>query len=153
MRRPERIDVVLAKMDWQKWVEYWCDEDDWDWIYNQVITNLPNIEKYWKANPDLRLGQMLINMVLFPDGMAWFVEETNWLVEQGLADVDEVNFWAKSYDADGNRLPETIWIPLKDVTPDNAEAILEWFKSTRFLRLPPATKLYLERKTNGNKTN
>lgn len=33
--------------------------------------------------------------------------------------------WGKSYDKDMNRLPETIYIPIKDMTSDHIQAILD----------------------------
>lgn len=42
--------------------------------------------------------------------------------------------WGKSYDKDMNRLPETIYIPIKDMTSDHIQAILDggWTKNNPF---------------------
>jgi hypothetical protein len=37
------------------------------------------IETYWKENPDLRFGQMLINLGIIPDTLpSWNMEDGNW---------------------------------------------------------------------------
>jgi hypothetical protein len=37
---------------------------------------LKEIETYWKAYPDMRFNQLLINLGIIPDGKHWFVEDT-----------------------------------------------------------------------------
>ncbi|MFY8248149.1 MAG: DUF7695 domain-containing protein [Gloeomargaritales cyanobacterium] len=42
--------------------------------------------------------------------------------------------WGKSYDKDMNKLPKTIYIPIKDMTSDHIQAILDgdWAKNNPF---------------------
>ena len=150
MRRPERIDIVLEKMDWKRWVEYFCDEEDQGWVLTQIMNNLPKIKKLWKESYDQRLGQLLINNALFPDNSAWYHEETDWLVEQKICLPEEVYFWGRNFNVNNEKLPETEWILWKDLDLDHIKAIINWFDG-RAAKLNEQMRLYFNKRLNGSK--
>lgn len=87
-----------------------------------------DFEDYWLENYDLRLGQALINYDLIPDGNIWNREEVNWLLDNGYFDVEDICFWGRNYDKEGNKLPKVEFILLRDLTLDHIIAIKKFLK-------------------------
>lgn len=85
-------------------------------------------EKFWLENPDLRLGQALINYNVIKDSTVWFKEEDNWLIDHGYFKLEEIKFWGVNYDKEGNRLPETQYKLLKDLDIEHIKNIIKWFE-------------------------
>ena len=105
MRPIERIDNFLNKVNWDKlWIR-------WNYIeFNDTLRNktLDDIIKYWKENPDQRIGQVLINLNLIPDRMdIWLDEEDSILLDQGIAP-EECLYWTSIFNKDNERLLEPI---------------------------------------------
>ncbi len=125
MRRPERIPIVLELINWDRFLTEMIGTNE----HLPVISeNLPRIIKEWYAAPDLRLGQLLINMGLLPDiGRLWMVEEVDWLVINNYCNFEDINFWGRDFNKDGRRIDKTEYILLKDLTDDHIENILRWF--------------------------
>jgi hypothetical protein len=126
MRPIERIDNFLNKVDWSilkdKWSIEWTYFDD---ILSQPLTYC-KFRKYWKENPDQRIGQVLINLGLIPDlFQAWNDEESEILEAQGLAP-EEYLFWGSIYDKDMNPIPLTQRL-IKDMDTDHIEKVLSLF--------------------------
>lgn len=99
-------------------------------LYNDKLTKSPELtkefEEFWLEEPDLRLGQALINRELIPDGDAWFKEEIDWLMDHEYLNPEDIFFWGVNYDEEGERLPETDYRLLRDLSTDHIEAILKW---------------------------
>ena len=125
MRNPNRIPIVL-KFFRENPVQLSM------FLYNNKLTKSPVLseafEKYWLENPDLRLGQALINSAITPDGLAWNKEEVDWLIDHDYFKFEELNFWGSNYDKEGNLLPKTRYKLLKDLDTDHIQAILEFCK-------------------------
>ena len=123
MRRPERIPIVLANIDWEKFLTI-ADEKPSDDTLKGVFENLPKIKEEWTEYPDLRLGQLLINMKLSPDEL-WNLEEDHWMVETGQIDAKDIMFWGVNYTKDMVQLPETDFRLIRDLNTEHIEAILD----------------------------
>jgi hypothetical protein len=123
MRPTERIDNFLEKVDKELLAIRWFgnevdpEEDYYININNEVI-------KYWKENPDQRIGQVLINLNILPDNFKiWNDEENDILKAQGLPP-EEYLFWGSNYDKDMNRIP-LIYRLIKDLDTDHINAIYD----------------------------
>lgn len=124
MRPIERIDNFLSKVDWHKMCYRWkyqalpilfIGESDKD-----------RFIKYWKENPDQRIGQLLINLRLIPDNFdIWNDEEADILKDQGLPP-EEYLYWGSIYDKDMNRIPLKYRL-IKDMDTDHIEKVLNLF--------------------------
>lgn len=91
------------------------------------------IQEFWMSNPDLRLTQVLINYDIMPNVLGtWYqTEETDWMIEQGIVEFDEIHFWGVNYTASGKKLSKTVYKPLKDLTDDHIVSIIKWFKDRK----------------------
>lgn len=129
MRLTERIDPFLEKVDLEKLLQKWFPTWEQTTI-NEILNELGERKKlitaFWKSNPDLRFGQMLVNMNILPNvpGMWYYDEEDEILINQG-HDAAEVLFWGQNFDKDMNRLPKTIWRPISEMTSDHIQAVLD----------------------------
>jgi len=123
MRRPERIPIVLANIDWEKFLTI-VDEKPSDDTLKGVFENLPKIEDYWTEHPDVRLGQLLVNMELAPDEL-WNLEEDQWMVDTDQIDAKDIMFWGVNYTKDMVQLPETEFRLIRDLNTEHIEAILD----------------------------
>lgn len=129
MRNPKRIPIILEKIDWQLFVDHMVALEQSEKALNEINSSLNLIEHMWKKYPDLRLGQLLINILIIPDSqIAWNTEEVDWMIQTGQLDFEDICFWGKNFDKDGNKLPQTEYITLREVTPDHAQAILDYIE-------------------------
>ena len=125
MRPVERIDNFLQKVDW-KWLLhiYWHDAAKQK--EEKILQLLPFFKQYWKENPDLRIGQLLISLGFIEDNMkVWLSEEDEILAVQGLSPEDYL-FWTSIYDKDGNLLEEPVTRLVKDLESNHIKKILEY---------------------------
>lgn len=128
MSRPiERIDQFLDSVDLEHlFTDIWkFDPDEIPSIIVDIDNNLDAIRANWKDLPDLRFSQLLISMgfLLNTPGIWFYKEEYEILIEQG-ADPAGVNYWGVNFDKDMNRLPETLWKPIKELNTDHLHAII-----------------------------
>lgn len=127
MRLKERIDIVLKHMD----IDLFLSEANFDKqtilsCKNFYRMNIDKIRDYWLQIPDLRFGQMLINLGYIPDRFRlWDIEEVDWMLQNGLVGGREILFWGQQFDKDGNKLSKVIYKPIKDLETDHIEKILE----------------------------
>ena len=124
MRPIERIDDFLSKVDWDKlYYERWkINPDDLPRVHKSELDNMVH---YWKKNYDQRVGQVLINLGLIPDSLfAWNDEEPNILISQGF-DPAECYYWGNNYDKDMNRLPKTIYKPIRELSTEHILSIID----------------------------
>ena len=121
MRPKERIPIFLEKVNWDTLQERWNTDISQD-LRGYLLTL--ELKNYWTNNPDLRFGQMLINLELMPDKLRiWNDEESEILTDQGLPK-REFMFWGSIYDENRNLLPEIKYRLIKDMKIDHIKAIL-----------------------------
>lgn len=129
MRPKERIPIFLDKINFDYLQKRW-DID----LSNEVrglIMSEP-VRKYWESAPDLRFGQMLINLDYIPDMIAiWMDEDLQILLDQG-CEPREVVLWGNNYDVNHNLLPEIRWILIKDMNTDHIKQILKEVENNRY---------------------
>lgn len=126
MRPIERIDNFLARIDWD-WLlnTHWKDCEHQK--INKIIGLLPFFESYWKENPDLRIGQLLINLGFVIDNpQVWNDEESDILKAQGLPP-EEYLFWTSVYDKDEKLLENPITKLIKNLDKSHILAIKSHF--------------------------
>lgn len=103
-------------------------------VYNDVSI----IESLWEAAQDLRFSQVLVNFGYLPNipGFWYYMEEFEILAKLGFMPRDYM-LWGSNYDADMNRLPETIYKPICNLDTDHIKAILDggWCKSEAYLKV------------------
>jgi hypothetical protein len=114
MRRRERIPIFLGLLNW----EVFCET----YLLSKDTSLSEETLNYWMENPDLRFGQMLIGQQI----SLWSKEEDEFLEEQGVPPQDFLE-WEQVFDADGNRLPNTKYLFIKDMNSDHIKAVLNSF--------------------------
>lgn len=92
--------------------------DDWN-----------KIKQEWLENPDLRFGQLLINMDYNIDRHSWNYEEDNWLTKNKWLKIEDIKFWGSIYDKDENRLKEIKFTLLKNLDLEHIKAIKSHFSN------------------------
>lgn len=129
MRPKERIKPFLDKVDMfmllnNTWGIF--DTETSMRYVNLIDAELPRIRDAWEEAPDLRFSQVLVNLGLIPNipDIWYYKEEDKILVEQG-ADPAECYYWGQYYDKDMNELPEPIYKPIKELSTEHIEAILD----------------------------
>jgi hypothetical protein len=126
MRPKERIDIFLNHVNWEILAEKWGIDVS---LFNYILTKENKLRgtviRFWKANPDQRFGQMLINLGLVPDDLKiWLDEESEILLDQG-CDPREVMLWGSIYDKEGNLLEKYKYRLIKDLDTDHINNILK----------------------------
>lgn len=125
MRPKERIPLFMKLVNLDKLAERWKTLPD---LLKTVIIK-DEVEKYWLENYDQRIGQVLINLCLIPDGFnIWLDEETDILIGQGI-EPREFLFWGSIYDKNMKRLEETKYRLIKDIETNHINNILSMFNS------------------------
>jgi hypothetical protein len=90
MKPHERIPIFLKLIDWDKFVyKYYFDNDKNYTIINtkikEIQSKLPEITYTWTLSPNLRIGQLLINMNILPhDYILWDISCNEILKQQGV---------------------------------------------------------------------
>ena len=123
MRRPERIPIVLANIDWEKFLTI-ADKKPSDDTLDGIFNALDTLAEKWGKSPDVRLGQLLVNMGLAPDEL-FNLEEDQWMVDTGQIDAKDIMFWGVNYTKDMVQLPKTEFRLIRDLDTDHIEAILD----------------------------
>ena len=122
MRPKERIPNFIEKVNWDNLEQRW--DTDIPMPLRAKLCKNDSIYKYWLKYPDLRFGQLLINLEFMPDKMRiWNDEESEILADQGLPK-REFMFWGSIYDENRNLLPEIKYRLIKDMKIDHIKAIL-----------------------------
>jgi hypothetical protein len=111
----------------------------------EILNNLERISIYWQANPDLRFGQLLYNLNLVPNDFKYNAEECDWLIDQGYVNSEDILFWGRNFNKDGERLKTTEWILLKELTTDHIVAILKHEKKNSYHISTNHKKYFLKR--------
>jgi hypothetical protein len=129
MRPKERIDIFLKLFDIKRTITSFFPT----WgirkvavVYTDIQMRFEEIKQYWLENPDLRFAQVLVNLNIVPNesGIWYYTEEYDILDNQEVPR-REFLLWGQNYDKDMNRLPETKWAPIKDMSTEHIMAILD----------------------------
>ena len=132
MRRPERIPIILEKLendtnkeivlkhlfkDTQHNIAFgvikWNDMFN---IFKQVYTN----------NPDLRIIQVLVNTCIIPnvEGFWYYKEDEALLVQTNILQQRDIYFLGKRYTKDGKIMPNYEYVLIKDMETSHIQSIL-----------------------------
>ena len=127
MRRPERIPIVMENMDFEKFIaDLNLLQKKSDVKKLAAVMDKMALEKYWIENPDERLTQVLVNTGILPNvpGLWYYIEEVDWLIEKKILKFEEIKFWGRNYDANKNRLPQTQFVVLKELSKSHIRNIM-----------------------------
>ena len=130
MRPKERIPIFIKHVNIRQLITDWFKNQklpnlSMSKVIKEITTKILYLTQYWQDNPDLRFSQVLINTGLLPNiPGTWFYEtDTEILIKQGCQPRDII-LWGKNFDKEGNRLPKTEWILIKDLPTDHIKNIL-----------------------------
>lgn len=143
----ENKEKILASLlgDDIKEIDISATVEDWNVQYDYLF-------KDWTDNPDMRIAQMLVTCNIIPNipGFWYYKEDYKVLVDAGLAEARDILHWGQNYDKDMNRLPKTLWKPIKDLGTAHITAILGDIKAGKMKNIRPgyieAFELELERR-------
>jgi hypothetical protein len=138
MRAKERISIILDLLD-NNYMDFLIDigigEENRHELIDVYFLKGKEIEEFWMENPDLRLTQVLVNLDIIPNiaGFWYYTEETDYVVEKGWCEFEDIHFWGVNFTKDGERLPETIFKRVSDLDRDHVMNILKFYdeKSSR----------------------
>lgn len=129
MRNPQRIDIVLSKINFDQFILSNSNNltaQSAEILAEKIEGDIDKIRTEWRKYPDLRLGQLLIIKGYVPDNYRMFnVEEDDWMIENGICSIQDIKFWGNNYDINRNRLTETVYILLKDMNDGHVQAIID----------------------------
>lgn len=132
MRRPERIPIILEKLEDNTNKEIVLKHLFKDTQHNIAFgvinwNDMFNIFKQvYTDNPDLRITQVLVNIGIIPniEGFWYYTEDEPLMVESGLLQERDIYFWGKNFTKEGKKLEETKYILIKDMETSHIESIL-----------------------------
>lgn len=132
MRRPERIPIILEKLEDNTNKEIVLKHLFKDTQHNIAFgvinwNDMFNIFKQvYTDNPDLRITQVLVNIGIIPniEGFWYYTEDEPLMVESGLLQERDIYFWGKNFTKEGKKLEETEYILIKDMETSHIESIL-----------------------------
>ncbi len=143
MRRPESIPRILDKLNTDEnakltILNHWFGVEpgtqlSFDSPFNHIETMLTGWTEYfdifsqdWQTHPDLRMSQVLVRLGIIPNFPGfWFMEEDdNIMIDCNLIKPRDIKFWGQNYNKNMEKLPETNWILIKDLSRDHIENIL-----------------------------
>lgn len=148
MRIKERIPILwdLFINNKELVFKYLCGDDYntyktfFDTIPSETVLNL------WKDFPDVRFAQLLVNFGSLSQYNEYYnTEDERLFVDMGLVDARDIYFWGTIFNNNGERLPETLFETVSELSDEHLEAILEhnernsFYLSNLYSRL-----LYLE---------
>lgn len=146
MRIRERINTYVDLLNediLHKLFIHWFDTN-FEASEQAILGSKRKIKKFWMANHDLRLSQVLINMGYIGNypGVWYYEEDDDALIAAGCEPRD-ILFWGQIYDKDMKRLPETKWNLIKNMTIDHIKAVLVYVEE-RNRHLPEKYKTAFE---------
>lgn len=129
IRPKERINVFLEKADMRNVLDVYfptLDGEIKQEFLKKIYFNFEELRKAWYENPDWRFSQVLVNSgTLSNIPRSWYyIEEGELLEKQGIP-LREILFWGRNYDKDMNRIPETEWVLIKDMSTEHIIAIVD----------------------------
>lgn len=142
MRRPERIPIILEllkdntnkklilenffKPKEGEQIKLYEPYNDIDFHVQRWSENFESFSTGWNLIPDLRLTQALVNSGILPNypGFWYFKEDEQLMIDCNLLEPRDIYFWGQNYDKGLNRLAQTNWVLIKDMSIEHIEAIL-----------------------------
>lgn len=106
-----------------------------DDILDNWENNYEEFSKLWIENPDLRLTQVLITTGIlsnFP-GLWYYLDNDIIIISANILEPRDIYFWGQIYDKNLNKLPQTNWILIKDMSTDHIKAVLNDCKNNEHL--------------------
>lgn len=123
MRNPNRIPIIIKFFK-----ENPHELNKFLGIEVNVKETMILVKQFWNTVPDLRMGQLLINLGVTVRDQCWFTEEVDWLIEHGYFKFEELHFWGTNFYKNGKRKPKTVYKLLKDLDLDHIENIIKFNK-------------------------
>lgn len=125
MRPKERIPIFLEKINWKALAERWnLDVSAFNPVRSMRGTIRATVRHYWEQEPDLRFGQMLINIGCLQDKLRIWNDEENDILEDQNVPKREYLLWGSIYDKGHRPLKEIKWTLIKDMSTNHIEAII-----------------------------
>ena len=144
-----KIPIILDKMDWENYIKECTNARQPSKINNlveSIKSNLDYIEYVWWENPTKSLIMLLAN----EDFLLDFEVNNNidaeiFLIEKEICNFEELNFWCRRVDENGNKLPEKEWVPLHKLSNPHIKRILALCNSN-WADLPKEYKSYFNKR-------
>ncbi len=120
MRSKKRIPIVMKffKNNKEAFKEFAGD------YHRNFLDNYEEIFYEWVEYQDYRFGQLLINLQIIPDGRAWNIEESDWLIEKEYIQPEEIITWG-TYGLDGEERMKK-WVEAKPKFKEPLDLIDKW---------------------------
>jgi hypothetical protein len=141
MRNKVRIDNFLSKVNIKHLLLHiWkiCDDSNIDKVEKSILDNISQIRNYWIDYSDLRFSQVLVNLGYLPNmsGFWYYYEENDILKDQGYKPREYV-YWGSIFDSNGNRLPQTKYSLIKDLTIDHLQKLVSggWLRNEEITKI------------------
>lgn len=103
----------IVQLESKNEINYWSET---------FFSNFQRYKKFHKENPYLRFSQVLQFFNLYKQGFWFFIEDDIMLMK--FVPAREVLYWGNNYSAKGNRLKNTNWILIKDMSTEHIKAVL-----------------------------
>lgn len=132
MRRPERIPIILEKLedDTNKEIvlKHLFKDAEYNIAFSVIKWNdMFNIFKQvYTDNPYLRITQVLVNTGIIPnvEGFWYYTEDEPLLVETNILQQRDIYFWGRNFNKEGKQLPNTEYVLIKDMETPHIQSIL-----------------------------
>ena len=125
-RKHERIPIFLKLVDWLKLIEELSlaagTKFSSAMLSNSILNNIITITYEWTRNPDLRIGQLLINLGIVPDNLVLYNLECNAILKAQKVDKRKYILWG-TFGKEGD-YPEAKHIPVCDLQTEHIKSIL-----------------------------
>ena len=155
MRPKERIPIFIRHVNIRQLITEWFKNMkiptfSMNKAIKEITTKILYLTQYWQDNPNLRFSEVLVNTGLLPTipGTWYYEEDHDILIKQGCYPRD-ITLWGRNFNKEGNRLPKTEWILIKDLSTNHIENIL----ISEFIHLNDKYKKYFQYELKFRKNN
>lgn len=128
MRNEKRIGVFLKYVNWQRLlVDIWkiYSLEDCTPIIRSIKSEIPLIRSFWKANPDLRISQILVNLGYINNSPGfWYYLEENEILDQLGIEPRLFLIWGSIFNKKGAMKKKYTYKPICALDTDHIQAIL-----------------------------
>ena len=150
MRNKRRIPIILDLfLNKETLLDFLVSSDQK--IIDEIYNNWEMITKTWNEYPDLRFGQLLVNLRLIPsikiETYIWNIEEDDWLIKNNYINIEDIKFWGVNYYKNNKPRKTTKYKLLKDLDLDHIKNIIIFFeKNGNINRLNPKYLKYFNKR-------